>query len=671
MARLTIRLLGGCELFDADGRLVDVSARKNRAMLGVLALSPAGSASREQLTSLLWSDRADAQARSSLRQSLAQLRHDLSPIVPPVLSTADDRVQLDIAAAEIDVLQFLRLANSDDPLLLRQCLDLFRGELLADTTIHDQGFQDWLAAERARLHGMAIEAAETLWAKLPAGERVAVARRLVALDPMRESSHLALMRSYAESGDAGLALQQYAACADLLKTELRISPGPEIEALRQRLLHGESFAGSARSPGAAWPATRDRAQTGGGLVASEPAPRLPDKPSIAVLPFINLSGDPEQDYFADGIVEEMIVALCRFGWLFVIARNSSFAYKGRSVDAKQVGHELGVRYILEGSVRKHAGRVRIAGELVDAISGAHLWADRFEGSIDDIFDLQDRVTASVVGAIAPKLEQAEIERVSGKSTESLDAYDCFLRGMAGLHRWSRDGNTDALAHFYRAIELDAEYASAYGLTARAYVQRNSGGWIQDRSREIGEATRLAHRAVELGQGDARALCTAGFALSDICGEIEVGDAWIDRALELNVNLAIAWLYSGWAKASRGQGDLALERLAQARRLSPNDPQSFSLLSAVGFAHFVARRYAEAWTQAEIAVRSRPGYLLAELTTAVCAALAGQVDQARAIIVRLRAVHSRLTIRDALTLQSMQPADLASWAEGLRLAGLPD
>ena len=221
------------------------------------------------------------------------------------------------------------------------------------------------------------------------------------------------------------------------------------------------------------PTTKD-ALSGGPLT-------LPDKPSIAVLPFQNMSGDAEQDYFADGMVEEIITALSRMRWLFVIARNSSFTYKGRAVDVKQVGRELGVRYVLEGSVRKAGNRVRITGQLIDTSTGAHLWAERFDGGLEDIFDLQDQVTASVVGAIAPKLEQAEIERAKRKPTESLDAYDYFLRGMAAFHQWTREGNNEALPLFYKAIELDPNFASAYGMAARCYGQRKSS-WLGDRSR---------------------------------------------------------------------------------------------------------------------------------------------------------------------------------------------
>jgi TolB-like protein len=246
---------------------------------------------------------------------------------------------------------------------------------------------------------------------------------------------------------------------------------------------------------------------------------LPSKPSIAVLPFENLSGDPEQEYFADGMVEEIIMALSRMRWLFVIERNSTFTYKGRAVDVKQVGRELGVRYVLEGSVRKAGSKVRIAGQLIDVATSSHLWADRFDGALEDIFDLQDRVTASVVGAIAPKLEQAEIERAKRKPTESLDAYDFFLRGMGYFHQWARKASNEALQLFYRAIELDPDFAAAHGMAARTYAQRKGSGWVDDRATETAEAARLARRAVELGKDDAAPLCFGGWALANVVGDL--------------------------------------------------------------------------------------------------------------------------------------------------------
>jgi TolB-like protein/DNA-binding winged helix-turn-helix (wHTH) protein len=236
---------------------------------------------------------------------------------------------------------------------------------------------------------------------------------------------------------------------------------------------------------------------------------LPDKPSVAVLPFQNMSGDPEQEYFADGMVEDIITALSRFKSLFVIARNSSFTYKGRAVDVRQVGRELGVRYVLEGSVRKVATRVRITGQLIDATNGMHLWAERFEGTLDDVFQLQDTVTAGVVSAIAPQVELAEIERASRKPTESLRAYDYYLRGLTKFHLATRTGLDEALPLFYKAIALDAEFASAYGMAAWCYYWRKMNRWLRDREADGNEAARLCRQAVTLGKNDAVALTRGG------------------------------------------------------------------------------------------------------------------------------------------------------------------
>jgi TolB-like protein len=304
-----------------------------------------------------------------------------------------------------------------------------------------------------------------------------------------------------------------------------------------------------------------------------------DRPSIAVLPFDNMSGDREQDYFADGIVEEIITALSRMRSLFVIARNSSFTYKGRSVDVKQVGRELGVRYVLEGSVRKAGAKVRITGQLIDAETGAHLWADRFDGALEDIFDLQDQVTARVVSAIAPRLEQAEIERAKRKPTENLDAYDYYLRGMAAVHLWTREGNEEALAMFGRAIELDPGFAAAYGMAARCYSQRLGSGWMVDRAKETAEAERLARRAAALGRDDAVALCTSGLALALVAGDIDTGAELIERALALNPNLASAWAFSAWVRIWGGDPEGGLERAGRAMQMSPHDPHMSNMQAA--------------------------------------------------------------------------------------------
>ncbi|MCI0430076.1 MAG: CadC-family transcriptional regulator [Rhodospirillales bacterium] len=406
--------------------------------------------------------------------------------------------------------------------------------------------------------------------------------------------------------------------------------------------------------------------------AARQAPPLPDKPSIAVLPFNNLSGDPEQDYFADGMVEEIITALSRMRWLFVIARNSSFTYKGRAVDVKQVGRELGVRYVLEGSVRKAGNKVRITGQLVEAETGAHLWADRFDGALEDIFDLQDQVTASVVGAIAPRLEQAEIKRAERKPTDSLDAYDYYLRGLAAVHRWTREANDEALSLFRRAIELDPAFAPAYGMAARCYSQRKVSGWVADRAQEIAEAEWLARRAAELGRDDAVALTTAGIALGYVVGDLDTGIDLIERALQLNPNLAWGWLVGGWLKIWLGEPEVALQYVARAIRLSPHDPQIFNMQAAAASAHFFAGRYSEASSWAEMAVRDNPYHMMSSSTAAASHALAGRLAEAQRALARLREIDPALRVSNLHDFAPVRrPEDLDRLAEGLRKAGLPE
>jgi TolB-like protein len=404
----------------------------------------------------------------------------------------------------------------------------------------------------------------------------------------------------------------------------------------------------------------------------KPALALPDKPSIAVLPFQNLSGDPEQEYFADGMVEDIITALSRMRWLFVIARNSSFTYKGRAVDVKQVGRDLGVRYVLEGSVRKAASRVRITGQLIDASTGAHLWADRFDGMLEDIFDLQDQMTTSVVGAIAPTLEHVEIERAKSKPTESLDAYDYFLRGMANVHQWTTAANDEALRLFYKAIAIDPQFASAYGMAAWCHIWRKLNGWTTDAAKENAEGARLAKRAVELGKDDAVALSRGGHALAWFTHDLDAGAACLDRALVLNPNLAAAWNLSGWVRAYRGELDLAIEQHARAMRLSPIDPALYNMHNGMAFAHFLAGRYDEASSWAQKALHEQPDFPAANRILAASHALAGRPTQAQQAVARVRQLDPALRISNlGEVLPLRRPEDLAKFADGLRQAGLPE
>jgi TolB-like protein len=399
---------------------------------------------------------------------------------------------------------------------------------------------------------------------------------------------------------------------------------------------------------------------------------LPDRPSIAVLPFWNLNGDPEQDYFADGIIEDVIIALSRIKWLFVIARNSTFTYKGRAVDIKQVGRELGVRYVLEGSVRKAANHVRITGQLVDAATGANLWADRFEGELDDIFELQDHLAKTVVGAIAPQLERAEIERAKRKPTESLDAYDYYLRGVADFHKATREAVDSALLLFRKTTELDPDFASAYGMAAWCLYWRKMNGWMTDRPGQMADGLQLSREALERGKDDAVALTRAGHALAHFGGDLDRGIASVERALVLNPNLAAAWYLSAFQLISCGEHDDAIKRFAYAMRLSPLDPETFQMQTGIAMAHMFARRFDVASDWAGKARSELPNIVRVAAFKAASDALAGRMNEARVAMDHVRRLDPNLRISNVKEWVVLRrPQDLATFVDGLRTAGLPE
>ena len=432
------------------------------------------------------------------------------------------------------------------------------------------------------------------------------------------------------------------------------------------------FDDSERPDSAKLPESQPEGLTESHTHPATPALTLPDRPSIAVLPFLNLSGDPAQEYFVDGVVEDIISALSRMRVLFVIARNSSFTYKGRAVDVKQVGRELGVRYVVEGSLRKAANRVRITGQLVDATTGATLWSERFDGTIDNIFDLQDQMTANVVNAIAPQVERAETERAKHKPTESLDAYDYHLRGMWKFRQVSRSAIDEALPLFYEAIRRDPEFASAHAMAAWCHSLRKINRWLTDPEREIQEGTRLVRRAVELGQNDAVALAASVHALIHLTRDLDSAIAVADRALALDPNLAAGWFVGGFVRIWRGELVEAIGRLARAMRLNPLSPDMHRMEVGTAIAHLLAGRTEDAVSWAQKASSDKVGRAFPIGVLAAIYACAGRDDEARQAVQQLRQLDPQLRLANLDEwLPFRRPQDLAMFSDGLRKAGLPE
>ena len=391
-------------------------------------------------------------------------------------------------------------------------------------------------------------------------------------------------------------------------------------------------------------------------------PPLPDKPSIAVLPFANMSGDPEQEYFADGMVEEIITALSRIRWLFVIARNSSFTYKGQAIDVKQVGRELGVRYVLEGSVRKAGGRVRIAAQLIDALTGTHLWADRFDGSLEDVFDLQDKVASSVAGVIEPALQAAETARSADRPTNDLTAYDLYLRAYAMVLSSARQ-IPEALCLMEQAIERDPRYGPALAWAAHCCNRLLLDGRSEDPAADRLKGADFARRALEVAGDDPSILANAALALAYFGEDIGAMMALVDRALALNPSFARGWYVSGLLRMWAGQPDIAIEHIEASLRLSPRARVGWSL-AQIGFAHFFARRFDEALAKLVLAIQEAPSNPHPYRFLAACYAHMGRLDEAREVVERLRALTS-VVIPSATPLRNAEHRELL--LSGLRLA----
>lgn len=643
MAVLKLQLLGGFKVTNEAGQEFLISARKGRALLAVLAVS--GSVSREKLAALFWSDRGEDQARSSLRQTLTVLRKELGASGANLLIADDQRVELARDTTEIDTVSIISLSKENDAPALRHAANLYQGELLADGEVSDPMFEEWLASERSRFRDLMVSILDRLLTLEPGVDRVALAKRLLALDPLREASHLSLMSAYADNGERSMALQHYSACRDLLKSELGIQPGMEIEELRRNL---QSDNVSDRPLVKATPLAS-------GIIRD-------NKLSIAVLPFTNLDTSQTLQILADGLTEDLITDLSRISGVFVIAAHSIFKYRAIESDIAAIARDLNVRYVVKSSVRQVNDRLRLNAQLIDTESDAIVWAERFDRNLAEVYDLQDAIAAQIAKAmIGPLSQPAFAERYRSTSPEAFDL--CML----GRSEWRRSDESGCKANslFEQVITLDPNYAEAYRWLALgqclSWLHFNA---VMHPTRELAVAN--ARKAVSLDPTDPAAHGVLGFVLMNeaMLDEAEEELQW---ALRLNPNDADAWFLLSDLRVMEGKG---LEAVACSERSLILNPQPWaSYYWLLGQAQYAAGQFEAAVKTLRREETHRTG---SRRILAAALAELGHIEEARTEGRMFMLANPHFTIDHWVKTQpfrDLKTRDL--FVEGYRKAGLPD
>lgn len=656
MTGLTIRLLGGFEARFAGHQAIPALGRKTQALLAVLALSPGTPQPREKLTALLWSDRGEAQARSSLRQALSELRKALAAADPPPLETKGETVALSAGAVEVDVAAFDRLIGNGERASLEAALALYRGDLLEGFAVPDPAFEDWLRDARLELRERAREAGSRLLdLQLGAGETkvaLATARRVLVLDPLQESAHRAIMRCYADMGERSLALKQYRACRDVLRDELGVAPDGETERLYEDLR---------REPGGGATAPARTASDSGGALAA------PQRPAIAVLPFANLSSDPEQAYFADGMTRALITELGRLPNLAVVAAASVFAYKDRHVSVTEAGRDLGARYVVEGSVQKSGRRFRVTAQLTDVESGQQVWGDRYDGDLSDIFEVQDALTRRICGNLYLPLKEHRWFKARHKPSTSADAYDLYMRALYHIERPTRAGVIEARRDCHRLIEIDSDFVLVYEILMWAHLHEAWNGWVEDPEPALQAARQAAERGAARTDTNAYVRGALGF-VGVFLGNFERGLADSRTAAVLTPGDPAYGAILGGALAFAGRAEEAFDVLSETERLCPGYHVTRIFQGDVRFA---VGRPDEAVPFYEEFLTALPDFSYARLYLAASQVELGQTEAARRAVEQIRVDSPSLTLGYVKKLlRARDPAVVGRLLAALDAAGLP-
>ncbi|MCR4267289.1 tetratricopeptide repeat protein [Nitratireductor sp. ZSWI3] len=663
-----LRLLGDLSLVDRNNTELHFQTRKAAQLLAYVATAPQARCRREKLCGVFWPDRADAQARNSLRQTLSGLRKLIAPSDRPLLAADSEHVWIAAPSAIVDCIRLETYSASNDPQLLVRAAALYRGDFLEGVPVLPE-IEGWLRDNRTRYRLIAGTVADKL-SRIARNDNTdlqetcrSLAATLLALDDSDERAHRTLIRLYLAQSKFNEARRQFELCREATMRVFGAEPDPETTNL---------IIGSGASPE---PMAASRGETGHEQSDDSPAVAPPEegKPSIVVLPFDDLASGDGNDFFADGIVEEITSALSRVGDFFVIARQTAIAFKDKVIPLNEIGERLGVRYALEGTVRRGGSLIRLYVHLVDTKTSRQIWSDRFDGGLEDVFELQDEIAIRVASAISPTIRSAEIMLARAKPPENRRAYDCVLAGLPKLWGHNREENAEAACLFEQALELVPDYGRAAALLAWCHAQDVVYYWSDDPDKSRQLAASWAAKAVPLVQDDPTGLAAVGAAISQGEGDQERAQDLLQHALEIDPNNAWAWARLAWSHFFIGQYGDARRCFEKAKRLSPLDPLGFNLDFGLAGVLFAEGKYKEAAALSRKTIASKPDITWAYRQYATYAALAGQVDEARAAIAKYREAYPDVTI--ATNVRNHPQRNNAHYmklfVQGLRIAGLPE
>ena len=658
MGKISIQLLGQFKVTDGDGRTLIIKGRKQQALLTYLALNIDRPPSRDKIATVFWGERFDDQARQSLRQAISRLRGVLINGETPVLLAEGDRLGLNAEAVFVDAREFERLADDGSPEALVKAASLYKDMLVDGLYVNEAAFDDWIGFERARFQETACAVLSRLAVhQMDTNETqsaIETGRRLIGFDPLNEGGHRHLMRAYAANGQRAHAQKQYKACTALLLGEFGTQPEVETQRLFEEI-----------SVNAIAPAAAQQVVTG-------KAPTKTDKPLVAVLPFDNMSNNEDQDYFASGMTEDIITSLTKYRWLSVTARNVTAVYKGQSPDVREVAEELGADYVVEGSVRKIGDRLRVTAQLIDAGTGTHIWAERYDRNLEDIFELQDEIADIIVARVEPELGLAERNRVEHKPRTNLQAWDCFHLGMSHFYKFTLEDNLEAQRLLRESSELDPGFGEAHAWWAYAVVLAMVY-WDQEPDDSLlDEAMIAADRALSIDDRNAEfyvvkarvALARREYSIALINGQ---------AAIRLNPTFAVVYCAIGDSLAYEGDYDKAMLQFEKAISLSPNDPQLWGFYTYGALALIFKEDYEKAleWSEYASIIPNHQYWTIAHKVVAL--SYLDRIDEAQKTVTRLLAKKPNFSCDFAKRklFYIKRQDQLERYLDGLRQAGVPE